>query len=528
MTSTALGTTVNLPIDYTSRDWTSIRSDLINAIPTYLPEWTDTSINDFGIALIELFSYVGDILNYYIDRMANEAFLATAQQRQSILNVAYLIDYSPADATASQATLSLTIRAAAAGFVIPAGTQFSTQSTSAQAAIVFETAQDYTIPANATASPVVVTTVTENSVLIPITVTQGITVANEAVGTSTGLPLQTFTLFNTGVIGGTVTISVNEGNGYQIWSEVTSLAEAGPADAVWAMAIDANGVVYINFGDNANGRIPDATAPIQATYRVGGGAASNVGANTIVTCLNSTLTAIASVTNTDPAVGGADPETISQIQDNAPQALTALSRCVSLNDYAAVALEFPAVTKASATSSVSTSVQLYVHPAGGPYSSTTLQEMISDPNVGLAVQLTNSSGTGWLDTRKPAGVTVTVLPPNYDGTPGYVPVIITVQVTVLPTYDSAQVQQNVVAAIVNGFQFGSMTFGQLITESSVWHLIQEVAGVDWLNLTELRRGDATAGTLGNVACAGDEIPLVTAIDPMTGLVNITVIPVGGL
>ena len=45
--------------------------------------------------MMELFAYVGDILNFYSDRIANESFIATAQQRQSVLNLASLLDYTP-------------------------------------------------------------------------------------------------------------------------------------------------------------------------------------------------------------------------------------------------------------------------------------------------------------------------------------------------------------------------------------------------------------------------------------------------
>lgn len=91
-----MGTNVVVPpIDYTSRDYTSLVNDMLTLIPSYLPEWTDRSAGDFGIVLLELFAYVGDILNFYTDRIANEAFIGTAQQRQSILNLAALLDYTP-------------------------------------------------------------------------------------------------------------------------------------------------------------------------------------------------------------------------------------------------------------------------------------------------------------------------------------------------------------------------------------------------------------------------------------------------
>ena len=93
-------------IDYTSRDYTSILSDMTALIPNFSPAWTNRDPADFGMTLLELFSYMGDIINYYIDRAANESLITTATQRQSVLNIANLIGYTPSLATASTVTLT--------------------------------------------------------------------------------------------------------------------------------------------------------------------------------------------------------------------------------------------------------------------------------------------------------------------------------------------------------------------------------------------------------------------------------------
>ena len=108
------------PIDYTSRDYASLVNDLLTLIPSYLPEWTDRSPGDFGIVLIELFAYMGDILNFYSDRVANESFIATAQQRQSVLNLASLLDYTPHGNVAATVQLQFTINSPSQPVLIPA------------------------------------------------------------------------------------------------------------------------------------------------------------------------------------------------------------------------------------------------------------------------------------------------------------------------------------------------------------------------------------------------------------------------
>ncbi|WDT78266.1 MAG: hypothetical protein MPW14_13670 [Candidatus Manganitrophus sp.] len=66
---------------------------MLNQIPLLLPNWTDRSESDFGVALIELYAYVADILSYYQDRIANEAYLPSATQRRSVVELLRLIDY---------------------------------------------------------------------------------------------------------------------------------------------------------------------------------------------------------------------------------------------------------------------------------------------------------------------------------------------------------------------------------------------------------------------------------------------------
>src|ERR1700752_1763407 len=96
-------------IDSLARGYNSFRKALVDLIPAKLPEWTDRSEADFGIALLELFAYMADILSYYQDRIANEAFLNTAQERRSVINHLRLIGYEMAPAAPSSARLSIII-----------------------------------------------------------------------------------------------------------------------------------------------------------------------------------------------------------------------------------------------------------------------------------------------------------------------------------------------------------------------------------------------------------------------------------
>ena len=101
----------NIPVsvDYTGRDYYSIRQELITRVREATNQkWQGNDPADFGLALIEAFSYMGDQINYYIDRIANETYLLTATQRQSLLNIAQSYGYTPTGYVGSVVDVTLT------------------------------------------------------------------------------------------------------------------------------------------------------------------------------------------------------------------------------------------------------------------------------------------------------------------------------------------------------------------------------------------------------------------------------------
>ena len=93
---TAPANKVPVSVDYTGRDYYSLREELITRVKEATnQQWQGTDPADFGLALVESFAYMGDLINYYIDRVANESYILTATQRQSLLNIANTYGYSP-------------------------------------------------------------------------------------------------------------------------------------------------------------------------------------------------------------------------------------------------------------------------------------------------------------------------------------------------------------------------------------------------------------------------------------------------
>lgn len=89
-------------INYLSRDFSSLKDSAIEYLKLQFP----SSYNDFsdissGVALIELIAYVGDILNFYIDKQFQEIFLSSAQEEKNIIALAKNLGYKPRGKSAS-------------------------------------------------------------------------------------------------------------------------------------------------------------------------------------------------------------------------------------------------------------------------------------------------------------------------------------------------------------------------------------------------------------------------------------------
>src|SRR5258708_6404719 len=65
--------------------------------------------DDFSIALLDAWATVGDVLTFYQERIANEAYLRTATERLSVLELARLIDYQLRPGVAANTYLAFTL-----------------------------------------------------------------------------------------------------------------------------------------------------------------------------------------------------------------------------------------------------------------------------------------------------------------------------------------------------------------------------------------------------------------------------------
>ena len=105
-----------VPINYTNREFRSIRNDLLEIAERYYPDsFQDFSEASFGSLMIDAVAYVGDQLSFYLDYNVNESFLDTAYQYNNIIRHGRILGYKSEGraSTYGQVTLYILVPASA-------------------------------------------------------------------------------------------------------------------------------------------------------------------------------------------------------------------------------------------------------------------------------------------------------------------------------------------------------------------------------------------------------------------------------
>jgi hypothetical protein len=327
--------------------------------------------------------------------------------------------------------------------------------------------------------------------------TQGETVRDEVLGSGDGSALQAYPLKQKpltylpstdpqglATVSSTLTVTVNN----VLWNEQPTLLTSAANAQDYTTSLDDTGQTTVNFGDGINGAPPPTgTDNIHARYRKGLGTSGSVAAGGIAQLVDS-APGLQKVTNPLAALGGADQESIDQIRVNAPASVRTFGRAVSVADYAALALSYPGVAKASAAWVLRDPLTLQTIPQ--PYVQLTVATADQTP---LAQQQPFAAALrSFLDGRRDPNVPLRIR----DYTPVYIDVAATVDIE--NQYPHQGTYYAVLAALNPGlnadntagyFAFERLQFGQSIHLSAVYAVLQGIPGVADAHITTLRRLD---------------------------------------
>ncbi len=258
----------------------------------------------------------------------------------------------------------------------------------------------------------------------------------------------------------TLVVRVNE----IAWHETGALVAREPTDRVYVTATDDDDRTTVLFGNGEHGaRVPTGSSNIKATYRYGIGRGGNVKAWQISQLATHPL-GLQGVVNPLPATGGADRDSLAQARRNAPLAVTALDRLVSVQDYADFARTYAGIGKANAVRLSDGRTQLvHLTVAGTGDDSDDLEvDPSSDVYQNLVIALQTYG-----DPFQPVQVCscrVKLL-------------VINAGVRLAPDYTFESVEPQIRAALLAGFNVEARDLGQPAFLSEAIAMMQAVPGV---------------------------------------------------
>jgi len=446
--------------DFSSRDFDTIKSDLLARAGRVLPEWTDRDPSDFGMLFIDLWAYMADVMHYYIDRVAGESFLPTATQRESVLALANLLDYVPRGRTSAEALATIQ-NTGTTPYVVPPDTQFVARAGGF-------TYQCYT-PNGGTAP---------SAGNVNIVVKEGLRVLDEVLTSSaSGEVGQRYTLSQPNVATDTIVVKVYENSptDYVTYTQVSRITEADTGDRVFAVNITPDSEVEVVFGTTINGFVPLPGIKITANYTSSSGAKGNLPANSVIGWKSSTPPNLSVVAST-AFTGGVDEESIASLKLSIPSVISAQNRAVTRNDFISLATQVPSVAKATiaftpGASGQNASVTVYPQAARGDYLTTT--DTFQTVSATMKTDVKN-----FLQPRALLGVTVKVA-----DTVQWTPIDIQATIFVNERAVSNWVLRDVQDAIDELFDFDNVFFGQRLTLGQLYRIILNVPGVDYCTIT---------------------------------------------
>jgi hypothetical protein len=291
------------------------------------PEWTDLSVHDPGMVLVEVFAHLTEIMLYRMNRLPELSYM-------EFLNLLGVTRYPPSAAWTELVFTRSPGTPAGPAITIPAGTRVAT-----------------------TRDPVVFT-VTSSAVLaagaaeVRLTAHHCEPVEAELLGLGTGAPGQVLRARRAPLVSTTepddvllgvevgpdgppegATAREYGGRTYEIWRSAESFAGATPTERVYLVDRASGTVTFAPALDPTRpvADVPAAGREIRLWYRTGGGPAGNVAAG-LLTTLRDPVPGV-SVTNPEPARGGRAMESLDAAVIRGPYEFFSQRRAVTARDF---------------------------------------------------------------------------------------------------------------------------------------------------------------------------------------------------
>ncbi len=320
-----------------------------------------------------------------------------------------------------------------------------------------------------------------------------ITVRDEILGSSDGMPLQSFPLSHGPLLEGEVlevlerdrpasediddlgddSVRIIEDGYWVRWRAVDSLFDSAPR----ARHYTRNPVTgRVAFGDGVRGMVPPQGRNniVMRRYQVGGGVRGNVNANTI-TQLTRAIAYVEKCFNAVPAAGGSDAETVDEAKARAPLTLKSRDRAVTAEDFEALTLKAStsvARAKCLPSQQHNGEVQVVIVPRADEDNLDFTKRLVPPQELLRYVK-------NYLDERRLVGTALEVI------NPGYVEISLKVTLVRRSVGQTERVKREIeqrlrqyLHPLVGGRDEKGWPFGRAVYKTDLAHLVEDVPGVE--------------------------------------------------
>jgi len=307
-------------------DFDTIKTNL----KSYLKQQSEFQDYDFegsGLdVLINLLAYNTHYNAYYLNMVANEAFLDTALLRDSVVSHAKTLGYVPYSKSASKAVINLTVESGSSTVdtvTIPKGFVLLSNPIDNQT-------YNFNVMADTTVTKSGTKYFFEN-----LEIKEGQFVAYSFTQDESANPKGIFEIPDADVDTNTISVSVRPSSSNSqvtIYNKVTDILDVTSSSEVYFLQEARGGKFKIYFGDNVIGKKINDGAIINITYLSTNGTIANKASTFTVSAAIGVFTNI-TVDTVSVAAGGTNRETVSEVKYNAVAQFATQNRLVTFKDY---------------------------------------------------------------------------------------------------------------------------------------------------------------------------------------------------
>ena len=316
----------NARLQISDLDFDQIKTNL----KAYLKQQSQFQDYDFDGAglniLLDILAYNTHYNSYYLNMVANEAFLDTALLRDSVVSHAKTLGYIPFSVTAPRAIVNVTVNSGTTTpetLTIPRGFTFSSNLIDSLS-YNFVTLEEITVTKSNT-----------SFFFEDLEIYEGSLVSYVFNYTENSNPKSVFVLPDNNIDTTTISVSVspNVGNtSTQVYNQVTDILDITSASEAYFLQESKNGNYEIYFGDGVVGKTLNDGAVVTVTYLVTNGVAANQTNGFVAAAPIGAYSDIV-IDVVDVASGGATRETVDSIKYSAAAQYATQNRLVTTSDY---------------------------------------------------------------------------------------------------------------------------------------------------------------------------------------------------